>query len=126
MVSNALTRDSSKLASVAEELVKAACSHVESTSLDLARETVDGLKKLSLDLSSIHNSVVELKRSFDSRINILSQNISTLQAETMKMSKTVQKSRNWNGQSPMLLPTHSSFITKIINMLRLTAQNLSN
>ena len=40
-------RDSSQLAIAAEELIKAACTHVDSTSIALGKETVDGLKELS-------------------------------------------------------------------------------
>ena len=40
-------RDSSQLAIAAEELIKAACTHVDSTSIALGKETVNGLKELS-------------------------------------------------------------------------------
>jgi hypothetical protein len=50
MTSVVPSKDSSKLATAAEELIKAACSHVETTSLTIGKETVEELKKLSLNL----------------------------------------------------------------------------
>jgi hypothetical protein len=76
----AVTKGPSALSSAAEELAKASCSHVQSPSLSLTRETVDGLKTLSVS-SSVEKSVINLKGSLDSKIHTLSQNIAELNAE---------------------------------------------
>jgi hypothetical protein len=51
------------LAVAAEELVKAACAHVETTSLSLGRDTVAGLTKIASHTSSIVTSIPSLKDS---------------------------------------------------------------
>ena len=66
------SKDSSKLAIAAEELIKAACSHVKTTSLTIGRGTVEELKKLSLNSESVLQSVVAVKGSFDSKLNTIS------------------------------------------------------
>jgi flagellar hook-associated protein FlgK len=82
-------KDSSKLATAAEELIKAACSHVETASLSIGKETVEWLKKLSLDSASVEKSVVALKDSLDSKLNILVQSVSTLAKEIAKLNENI-------------------------------------
>jgi hypothetical protein len=84
-----MSKDSSKLAIAAEELIKAACSHVESTSLTIGKETVEGLKKLSIGSSSIEKSVESLKTSMDSKLNTLNQSISNLKEEVVGLNSAV-------------------------------------
>jgi hypothetical protein len=68
-------KDSSKLATAAEELIKAACTHIESTSLTMGKETVEELKKLCLGSSESKETVAALKDSIDSKLNTLTQAI---------------------------------------------------
>ena len=75
MLSAPASKDSSKLAIAAEELIKAACSHVETTSLTLGKETVEGLKSL--------------KTSVDSKMNTLDQSISNLKEEVVKLNSAI-------------------------------------
>lgn len=89
MVSEPASKDSSKLAMAAEELIKAACSHVESTSLTIGKETVEGLKKLSIGSSSIEKSVESLKTSIDSKLNTLNQSISNLKEEVVGLNSAI-------------------------------------
>lgn len=86
MVSEPTTKDSSKLAIAAEELIKAACSQVESTSLTIGKETVENLKKLSIGSSSIEKSVESLKTSIDSKLNTLNQSILNLKEEVVGLN----------------------------------------
>jgi len=69
---------SSKLTIAAEELIKAACSEVEDTSLAIGKETVESLEKLLIGSSSIENSLGSLKSSMDSKLNTLNQSILNL------------------------------------------------
>jgi hypothetical protein len=75
-------RDSSQLALAAEELIKAACTHVDSTSLALGKETVEGLKELSAGLAA-------LKLSVDAKLNTLNQSISSLKEEIVKQNASM-------------------------------------
>ena len=77
-------KDSSKLTIAAEELIKAACSHVESTSLTIGKETVEGLQKLSVGSSSIQKSVESLKTAVDAKLDTLNQSISSLTKEVVQ------------------------------------------
>ena len=61
----------SKLTSAAEELIKAASAHVETTSIAIGQETVEELKKIS------HGST-----SIESKLNTLNQNVSSLETKT--------------------------------------------
>ena len=61
----------SKLTSAAEELIKAASAHVETTSIAIGQETVEVLKKIS------HGST-----SIESKLNTLNQNVSSLETKT--------------------------------------------
>ena len=91
MVSEPATasKDSSKLAMAAEELIKAACSHVESSSLTLGKETVEGLEKLSIGSSSIAKSVESLKTSMDSKLDTLNQSILNLKEEVAGLKTSI-------------------------------------
>ena len=75
-------RDSSQLAIAAEELIKAACTHVDSTSIALGKETVNGLKELSAGSAA-------LKASVDAKLNTLNQSISTLKEEVVKQNTLI-------------------------------------
>jgi hypothetical protein len=86
MTSDAET-PSSKMAAAAEALIKAANTHVESKSLALGQDTVDGLKKLSLDSASVQNSIRDLKASYDDKTNTLIQSINNLKKEIVSISK---------------------------------------
>ena len=112
MISESASKDSSKLAMAAEELIKAACSHVESTSLTIGKETVEGLKKLSIGSSSIEKSVESLKTSMDSKLNTLNQSISNLKEEVVPLLFK-RRIKSCNGQSKTL---------RIIIFLRLIFQ----
>ena len=81
--------NSSKLAIAAEELIKAACTHVESTSLSIGRETVEGLKKLSIGSSSIEKSLESLSTLVDSKLNALNQSISNLDRAVVKLNSVI-------------------------------------
>lgn len=83
------SKDFSKLAIAAEELVKAACTHVESTSLEIGKETVKGLKKLSMDSSSIEKSVASLKESTDAKLNTLNQSLSNIKDQLVLLNANV-------------------------------------
>lgn len=61
-------KDSSKLATAAEELIKAACSHVETASISIDKETVEGLKKLSESSSSIEKQMESMQISMDFKV----------------------------------------------------------
>jgi hypothetical protein len=78
-------RDSSQLALAAEDLIKAACTHVDSTSVALGEETVEGLKELSAGSAA-------LKSSVDAKLNTLNQSISSLKEEmsSLKVAIDVQ------------------------------------
>lgn len=79
MLSNASTsKDTSKVAIAAEELVRAVCTNIESIPIEIGRETVEGLKKLSMDSLLIEKSVVSLKESIDTKLNTLDQKLNTL------------------------------------------------
>jgi hypothetical protein len=78
MSSAVASKDTSKLTLAAEELIKAACCHVESTSLAFGQETVESLKKLLLSSSDIEKSVKSLDASVNSNLKVLNQSISDL------------------------------------------------
>ncbi|KAL3758986.1 hypothetical protein ACHAWU_003057 [Discostella pseudostelligera] len=71
-----------QVAIAAEELIKAACTHVDSTSLTLGKETVEGLKEVSAGLAA-------LKLSNDTKLNTLNQSISNLKEEVVKHNSAV-------------------------------------
>jgi hypothetical protein len=83
------TKDMSKLTLAAEELIKAASTHVESTSLAIGKETVEGLKQLSVNSTSIEKSVESLKLSQESKMNTLIQSIAELKKEMTKLNANV-------------------------------------
>ncbi|KAJ1509981.1 hypothetical protein HMI54_001864 [Coelomomyces lativittatus] len=89
MTSVTAPKDSSKLASAAEELVKAACSHVQSTSLKMSNETVETLKSLSIGSSSIGKSVESIKTLIAVNMTALDQSISNLQNEVVKLNAKI-------------------------------------
>jgi hypothetical protein len=62
---------------------------VESTSLTIGWETVEGLKKLSIGSSSIEKSVESLKTSIDSKLNTLNQSISNLKEEVVGLNSAI-------------------------------------
>jgi hypothetical protein len=66
------------LAIAAEELIKAASSHVEYTSLTIGKEIVECLKKLSIGSTSIEKSLELLKTSMDSKLNYTDCDSTTL------------------------------------------------
>jgi hypothetical protein len=83
------TKDVSKLTMAAEEQIKAASTHVESSSLTIGKETVEGLKRLSENSTSIEKSVEALKLSHDSKMNTLIQSIAELKKETTELNAIV-------------------------------------
>jgi hypothetical protein len=83
------TKDMSKLTMAAEELIKAASTHVESSSLTIGKETVEGLKRLSVNSTSIEKSVESLKLSHDSKMNTLIQSIAELKKEMVQLNANV-------------------------------------
>ena len=85
------SKDSSKLAIAAEEPIKAAYSHVESTSLSLGKDTVEGLKKLSIEASLIDKAVESLKSSNDAKLNTVNQSMSTLKDEVVKLNSAIAR-----------------------------------
>ena len=89
ITSVAPSKDSSKLATAAEELIKAPCSHVETTSLTIGKETVEELKKLSLNSESVQQSIAAVKASFDSKLNTLNQSLTDLKKQMVKLNENV-------------------------------------
>jgi hypothetical protein len=83
------TKDMSKLTMAAEELIKAASTHVESSSLTIGKETVEGLKQLSVNTTSIEKSVEALKLSQESKMNTLIQSIAELKKEMTELNANV-------------------------------------
>jgi CO dehydrogenase/acetyl-CoA synthase alpha subunit len=83
------TKDMSKLTLAAEELIKAASTHVESTSLAIGKETVEGLKQLSVNSTSIEKSVEALKLLQESKMNTLIQSIAELKKEMTELNANV-------------------------------------
>jgi hypothetical protein len=83
------TKDMSKLTLAAEELIKAASTHVESSSLAIGKETVEGLKRLSVNSTSIEKSVESLKQSQESKMNTLIQSIAELKKEMTDLNANV-------------------------------------
>ena len=77
------------MALAAEELIKAACSHVESTSLTIGKETVEGLKQLSVGSSSIEKSVESLKTLMDSKLNTLNKSVLDLKEEVAGLGSAI-------------------------------------
>ena len=71
MSSSAANKDVSKLTLAAEELIKAASAHVETTSIALSQETVQELKKISQASSSL-----------GSKLDALNQKLSLLEKST--------------------------------------------
>lgn len=65
MLSSSSAPDNSKLAIVAEMLIEAAASHVESTHLEMEKDMAESLKKLALDSSATPDVIKDLKVSFE-------------------------------------------------------------
>jgi cell division protein FtsB len=87
----------SKLTLAAEQLVQAACEHVESTSLTIGRETVESLKKLSVDSSSINESVAQLKDASNAKMDSLIQSIVELKAQMTQLNEKIEvQTKNQN------------------------------
>jgi uncharacterized protein YycO len=57
------SKDASNLATAAEELIKAACSHVETTSFTIANETVEELRKISVNSESVQTSIIAMNKN---------------------------------------------------------------
>jgi len=92
----------STLVHAAEELVKAACVHVESTSLILAKDTLESLKGIALQSSSsMEKSVDTMKESLtvntdsikqlEMKLSALNSNMLNLKDELTNLSKTLEK-----------------------------------
>ena len=82
------SKDSSKLASIADELIRAAYAEAESTSVAIiGKEALEGLKKLSLNSSLVQKSIESLKSSLDSQMNTLNQSIVDLKEEIALQTK---------------------------------------
>ena len=86
---------SAQLVAAAEQLVKAACSQVETTSISISQQTLKGIQKLSVDSTSVEKSVKSLKESNESKFNNLNQNMSLLKQEMEKLNESlVNHSKN--------------------------------
>ena len=116
----------STLVLAAEELVKAACSHMESTSLAAANDTIESLKDLTLKSSATVEKSVELmketlKQNLDSMKQSMAVNLDSNKqslADSLESNKQVlEASLNKNKQ--MLvdnLDVIKQFDTKIITL----------
>ena len=87
MVTEPVTKDLSKMALAAEELIKAASSHVEAATLSIGEETLDCLKELTIGSSLIEKSMDSLKTSMDSKMNTLNQSILNLKEDVSELKK---------------------------------------
>ena len=79
------TKDISKLTQAAEELIKAASSHVETTSLALSRDAVQELKKILQTSTSQESTLESLKESISS----LEKNVSEMRTHISTMNKEI-------------------------------------
>jgi hypothetical protein len=86
MITASTPKDASKLANAAEELIKAACSHVESTSLSVGRETVELLNKLTIGSSSIEKSMESLKQEI---VKLNEKSVESLKQEIVKLNEEI-------------------------------------
>ena len=91
MIPRPVSKDLSKMAMAAEELIKAASSHVEAANLSIGKESLDCLKELTIGSSSIEKSIESMKTSMDSKINTLDQSISNLTEEVSELKEEVSE-----------------------------------
>lgn len=75
---SATSKDSSNLTAAANELVKAACAHVEITSLSMVKDTLDEMKSLT-------TKVEALKVTFEAKIDTLNKSNTELKDEMVKL-----------------------------------------
>ena len=73
-----MAEDSDKVTRAAEEIIKAASSHVDSSALALNREAVEALKQLSIQVASVKESVKSLKESQDANSNTMIQSMASV------------------------------------------------
>ena len=79
------TKDMSKLTQAAEELIKAASSHVETTSLALSRDAVQELKQI-LQTSTSQESTL---KSLEESISSLEKKLSEMRTHILSMNKEI-------------------------------------
>uniref|UniRef100_A0A7S4JPE0 Uncharacterized protein n=1 Tax=Odontella aurita TaxID=265563 RepID=A0A7S4JPE0_9STRA len=78
---------SERLATAAEELVKAACVEVETTSLAIGRDSLEELKNIAFNSAS-------LKNDFDDKIDTVNQNLAALKNEVGEVKSEVARLRS--------------------------------
>jgi hypothetical protein len=83
------SKDSSKLAKAAEELLKVACSQVEVETLASARETVGELKEIAANGTSLNQLISSLKDDISGSENSVKQIIGNLKDEINGLKKTM-------------------------------------
>jgi seryl-tRNA synthetase len=84
------TKDSEKLTRAAEELIKAASSHIDSAIIDLGRQAVQGLKELSDKTSSVESSLKSLKESHDAKANVVIETIASVKQQLVNLNENVR------------------------------------
>lgn len=80
-----------KLSLAAEELVKAACVHVENSSIQLGLRGVEELKKMSKGLSNLNVNSASIKESFDTQINTYNKDISDMKNDITDIKQSMTK-----------------------------------
>ncbi len=81
------TKDISKLTQAAEELIKAASSHVETTSLALSRDAVQELKKILLTSTSQESKL----ENVTSKLSELSTQITTMNTQIITINQSIKR-----------------------------------
>ncbi len=90
MLADSSSKKSNNLASAAELLIQAAQDHVEAQSLDQSKKTMEELEKLSSTSKDIEKGIKELKGSSDAKLTALTQAISELKVEMVKLNKATE------------------------------------
>jgi cell division GTPase FtsZ len=91
--------DASKLSLAAEELIKAASSHVESASLEIGNITIQELKNVAMSSSNMEQRLQDLKESIDSKINTMNQQLLACSQNLSSMESNFTASMTLMNQS---------------------------
>lgn len=108
-MTNSSPKASPDMANAAEALIKAAYSHAESSNTALVQDTVAGLKKLSLESSSIQQSIADLKSSSDSKMDEL---IDTLIDEIVELKDRLNQGLKQQSRRQSLEWAIANFVVK--------------
>ena len=85
-----MANDPDKLARAAEELIKAASSHVDFETLAINRDAVEALKKLASETASVKNSLTSLKESQDAKMNTMIQSIGNVEGKLDVLTQRIE------------------------------------